>query len=42
LSIGTFGFGASTKSKDGKLAFGGPDGATLFDPLEYSNRKRSF
>ena len=33
LSIGTFGFGASTKSPDGKLAFGGPDGATLFDPL---------
>ena len=33
LSIGTFGFGASTQSPDGRLAFGGPDGATLFDPL---------
>jgi signal transduction histidine kinase/DNA-binding response OmpR family regulator/ligand-binding sensor domain-containing protein len=33
LSIGTFGFGASTYSTDGRLAFGGPDGATLFDPL---------
>ena len=32
LTIGTFGFGASTKSEDGRLAFGGPKGATLFNP----------
>lgn len=32
LNIGTFGFGASSNSIDGKLAFGGPKGATLFDP----------
>ena len=39
LSIATFGFGASTQSKDGRLAFGGPDGATLFNPLEIPNNK---
>lgn len=32
VTIETFGFGASTKSKDGRLAFGGPKGAVLFNP----------
>lgn len=32
LNIETFGFGASTNSYDGRLAFGGPKGATVFDP----------
>ncbi|TLX75635.1 response regulator [Labilibacter sediminis] len=27
-----FGFGASTKLRDGRLAFGGPDGAVIFNP----------
>ena len=43
LNIETFGFGASTNSDDGRLAFGGPKGATLFDPkkiiLEKENLK---
>lgn len=31
LSISTFGFGASAKSENGILAFGGPSGAVIFD-----------
>lgn len=32
LLIDEFGFGASAKLKDGKLAFGGPSGAVIFNP----------
>ena len=32
LTIETFGFGASTKSSNGQLAFGGSKGAVLFNP----------
>ena len=39
LTIDAFGFGASTQSNDGRLAFGGPDGATLFNPLEMPKEK---
>ena len=39
LTIDTFGFGASTQSNDGRLAFGGPGGATLFNPLNISKQK---
>jgi signal transduction histidine kinase/DNA-binding response OmpR family regulator/ligand-binding sensor domain-containing protein len=34
LEANEFGFGASTKLRDGRLAFGGPDGAVIFDPEE--------
>lgn len=33
VSIETFGFGASKKASNGRLAFGGPKGATLFNPV---------
>jgi len=34
LTIKSFGFGASTQSKSGRLAFGGPKGATLISPKD--------
>ena len=34
LTIKSFGFGASTQSKSGRLAFGGPKGATLLSPKD--------
>lgn len=34
LLINEFGYGASAKLKDGKLAFGGPQGAVIFDPVD--------
>ena len=39
VTVDRFGFGASTQSSDGRLAFGGPDGATLFNPLEIPKEK---
>ncbi|MGI9594119.1 MAG: ATP-binding protein [Patiriisocius sp.] len=42
LSIETFGFGASTKSSDGRLAFGGPKGAAVFSPLNLQREKVDF
>ena len=42
LTIETFGIGASTKSNDGRLAFGGPKGATLFTPLNLRKEKEGF
>ena len=42
LMIETFGIGASTKSSNGRFAFGGPEGATLFNPLNFSKEKESF
>ena len=42
LTIETFGIGASTKSSNGRFAFGGPEGATLFNPLNFSKKKESF
>jgi len=35
LKINEFGFGASAKLKDGSLAFGGPEGAVIFDPIKF-------
>ena len=40
LAIGTFGFGASTQSRDGRLAFGGPEGAALFDTIRYTEKRK--
>ena len=40
LKIDTFGFGASTQSTDGHLAFGGPGGATIFNPLNIPKEKK--
>ena len=34
LEIDEFGFGASAKFADGKLAFGGPKGAVIFNPID--------
>ena len=34
LLINEFGFGASAKFRDGRLAFGGPEGAVLFNPID--------
>jgi DNA-binding response OmpR family regulator/ligand-binding sensor domain-containing protein len=34
LSIKEFGLGASTKLKDGSIAFGGPEGVVIFQPLD--------
>ncbi|PQJ75745.1 ATP-binding protein [Polaribacter gangjinensis] len=34
LIIEEFGLGASTKLKDGRFAFGGPNGAIIFQPIE--------
>ena len=34
LHIDEFGFGASHKLKDGSIAFGGPKGAVIFNPLD--------
>ncbi len=42
LTIETFGIGASTKSNDGRIAFGGPKGATLFTPLNLRKEKEDF
>ena len=42
LAIETFGFGASTKSSDGRLAFGGPKGAALFTPFDLQKEKEYF
>lgn len=42
LKIETFGFGASTKSINGQLAFGGPKGATLFHPQNLPPDKEDF
>ena len=42
LTIETFGIGASTKTSDGRLAFGGPKGAALFNPLDLQKEKGSF
>jgi len=39
LTIDTFGFGASTQSDDGRMAFGGPGGATLFNPQNIPKEK---
>jgi signal transduction histidine kinase/DNA-binding response OmpR family regulator/streptogramin lyase len=39
LTIKSFGFGASTQSNTGRLAFGGPKGATLFSPKDLSSEK---
>jgi ligand-binding sensor domain-containing protein/CheY-like chemotaxis protein len=33
IQINEFGYGASSKFKDGRLAFGGPKGAVVFNPL---------
>lgn len=40
LSINQFGSGASTQLKDGQIAFGGPEGAVIFNPyqLEKDNK----
>lgn len=40
LGIETFGFGASTKSNEGRLAFGGPKGAVLFNPKDLPKEKQ--
>ena len=42
LTIETFGIGASTKSNDGRIAFGGPQGAVLFTPLNLRKEKEGF
>jgi len=42
LTIETFGIGASTKSNDGRIAFGGPKGAALFNPLNLPKEKENF
>ncbi len=42
LTIETFGIGASRKSNDGRIAFGGPKGAALFNPLNFRKEKGSF
>ena len=42
LTIETFGIGASTKSNDGRIAFGGPKGAALFNPLNLPKEKEDF
>ncbi len=34
LLLNEFGFGASAKFRDGRLAFGGPEGAVIFNPIE--------
>uniref|UniRef100_UPI0040499CD3 ATP-binding protein n=2 Tax=Flavobacteriaceae TaxID=49546 RepID=UPI0040499CD3 len=34
LTIEEFGLGASTKLKDGRFAFGGPNGAVIFQPID--------
>lgn len=34
LDIGEFGTGASAKLNDGSLAFGGPEGAVIFNPID--------
>jgi signal transduction histidine kinase/DNA-binding response OmpR family regulator/ligand-binding sensor domain-containing protein len=34
LFINEFGFGASAKFRDGRLAFGGPEGAVIFNPID--------
>ena len=34
LQINQFGLGASSKFQDGRLAFGGPKGAVLFNPID--------
>ena len=34
LQINEFGLGASAKFKDGRLAFGGPKGAVIFNPVD--------
>ena len=34
LQINEFGLGASSKFKDGRLAFGGPKGAVIFNPID--------
>ena len=39
LKIETLGFGASTKSNDGSLAFGGPQGAVMFNPKNLPEEK---
>jgi signal transduction histidine kinase/DNA-binding response OmpR family regulator/ligand-binding sensor domain-containing protein len=39
LTIQSFGFGASTQSNTGRLAFGGPKGATLFSPKDLLSEK---
>ena len=39
ITIETFGIGASTKSNDGRIAFGGPKGAALFNPLNLPKEK---
>ena len=39
LTIKSFGFGASTQSNTGRLAFGGPKGAALFSPKDLSSEK---
>ena len=39
LTIESFGFGASTQSNTGRLAFGGPKGAALFSPKDLSSEK---
>lgn len=40
ITIETFGIGASTKSNDGRIAFGGPKGAALFNPLNLPKEKK--
>jgi len=42
ITIETFGIGASTKSNDGRIAFGGPKGAALFNPLNLPKEKEDF
>jgi len=39
LTIKSFGFGASTQSSNGRLAFGGPQGAALFSPKDLVSEK---
>ena len=39
LKIKQFGFGASAKLKNGHIIFGGPKGATLFNPMELKKEK---
>jgi DNA-binding response OmpR family regulator/ligand-binding sensor domain-containing protein/two-component sensor histidine kinase len=34
LLLNEFGFGASAKLRDGRLAFGGPEGAVIFNPID--------
>ena len=34
MLIDEFGIGASTKFKDGRLAFGGSKGAVIFNPID--------